>query len=63
MKKIVLIACSSKKRKEKALVKDIYISALFKYSYEYAQKLNPDNIFVLSAKYGLLETETGNRTI
>jgi len=55
MKNIVLIACSSKKKKEKSLVIDIYISTLFKYSYEYAKKLNPDKIFVLSAKYGLLE--------
>ncbi len=32
MKKIVLIACSSKKRTEKSMAKDLYISPLFKYS-------------------------------
>jgi len=57
MKKIVLISCVKKKRKNPAKAKDLYISDLFKKSYRYAQLLKPDNIFILSAKYGLLEPE------
>ena len=38
----------------KAQAKDMYISNLFKYSLKYAQKSNPDKIFILSAKYHLL---------
>ncbi len=53
-KRIVLISCVTKKLKVRAKVKDLYVSPLFKKSLAYAQKLQPDEIFVLSAKYGLL---------
>jgi cytoplasmic iron level regulating protein YaaA (DUF328/UPF0246 family) len=33
----------------------MYISPLFKSAYKYAMKLGADKIFILSAKYGLLE--------
>lgn len=58
MKKIVLISCVSKKVSRKAKAKDLYISPLFVGNLRYARSLKPDNIFVLSAKYGLLELET-----
>lgn len=55
MKKcIVLISCVSKKLTHRAKAKDLYISTLFKLNLKYAEKLNPDDIFILSAKYGLL---------
>ncbi len=54
MKKIILISCVSKKLKNKARAEDLYISDLFKLSLEYARKQKPDDIFILSAKYGLL---------
>lgn len=54
MKKIVLISCSSKKFSYLSKAKDLYTSSLFKYSLRYAQFLKPNNIFILSAKYGLL---------
>ena len=54
MAKIVLISCVSKKLDHKAQAKDMYTSSLFKYSLKYAQKLNLDKIFILSAKYHLL---------
>lgn len=57
MKRIILISCVKDKLKTPAKAKDLYISDLFKKSYRYAQLLNPDNIFILSAKYGLLEPE------
>ncbi len=57
MKKIVLITCASKKQNKKLKAKEIYVSPLFKFNLAYAKKLNPDQIFILSAKYGLLDLE------
>lgn len=59
--KIALISCVSKKQEladgEKVKAIDLYISPLFKMAYNYAQKLNVDKIFILSAKHGLLSPE------
>lgn len=52
---VVLISCVSKKRCVKSMAKEMYISPLFKGAYKYAKKINADKIFILSAKYGLLE--------
>ncbi len=57
MKKIVLISCVSKKRPVKSKARDLYISPLFKKNLEYALKLKPDQIFILSAKYGLVSLD------
>lgn len=57
MAKIVLISCVSKKLPYKAKAKELYVSTLFKYNLKYAKSLNPDKIFVLSAKYGLVDLE------
>lgn len=57
MKMIVLISCVRQKRQHRAKVKDIYTSTLFKLSLKYARKLEPDHIFILSAKHGLLPLE------
>jgi len=57
MAKIVLISCVSKKLTYKAKAKELYVSTLFKYNLKYAKSLNPDKIFVLSAKYGLVNLE------
>ncbi len=57
MKKIVLISCVSKKRPTKSKARDLYISPLFRKNLEYALKLKPDQIFILSAKYGLVSLE------
>ena len=54
MKKIVLISCVSKKLEKPSTAEDLYISPLFKKNLQYAKSLNPDQIFILSAKYGLL---------
>jgi len=66
-KKIVLISCASKKLAYKSKAKDLYISTLFRISFAYAKKLKPDKIFILSAKYGLLnlndEIATYNETL
>jgi len=57
MSKIVLVSCASKKLSSPSKAKDLYISPLFKKQLAYAQTLYPDKLFILSAKYGLLETE------
>ncbi|MBU0923283.1 hypothetical protein KKG81_00245 [bacterium] len=54
IKKIVLISCVSKKLHHKSKAEDLYISSLFKKGLEYAKLLQPDKIFILSAKYGLV---------
>jgi len=57
MKRVVLISCVSKKLPHAALAKDLYVSALFQFCLGYARTLEPDNIFILSAKYGLVDLE------
>ena len=52
--KIVLISCVSKKRSIKTSAEEMYISPWFKLALKYAKSLNHDRIFILSAKYGLL---------
>ena len=54
MAKVVLISCVSKKLHYKSKAQDLYVSSLFKKNLQYAKSLNADNIFILSAKYGLL---------
>lgn len=54
MKTIVLISCGSKKLDKKAAAHDLYTSPLFRKSLSYALSLNPDKIFILSAKHHLL---------
>jgi len=54
MAKIVLISCVSKKLNHKSKAQDLYVSPLFQKNLRYAKSLNPDKIFILSAKYGLL---------
>jgi len=52
--KVGLVACCSKKLENKSLAKELYQNTLFKSSMEYLNK-RCDNIFILSAKHGLLE--------
>jgi hypothetical protein len=58
MKKIVLISCVSQKRTQRSKAKDLYVSVLFKKNLAYARRLNPYAIYILSAKYCLLDLET-----
>ncbi len=57
MARIVLISCAKTKLSQKSKAKDLYVSPLFRYSLQYAKSLSPDMIFILSAKYGLLDLE------
>lgn len=54
---IVFLSCVKTKRDTPCAAKDMYISPLFRYSYQYAKSLNPRKIYILSAKYGLLEPD------
>jgi hypothetical protein len=56
-KKIILIACVSKKGDKKAKAKDLYTSQLFKSSLAYANKQKPDKIYILSALHHLLDPD------
>lgn len=56
---IIFIACTKKKQDHPCKAKEIYrASALFRKAWDYAESLNPDAIYILSAKYGLLDPET-----
>ena len=58
MQRIVLISCVATKLHHKAPARDLYISDLFKKSMTYTESLEPDKIFILSAKYHLLNLDT-----
>lgn len=57
MRRIILLSCVSKKRDFKTTAANLYDSTLFKYAFRYAKSFNPDKIYILSALYGLLETD------
>jgi hypothetical protein len=53
-RKIFLLSCVKSKQPFRTRAADLYTSALFKKMLRYAQCNKPDEIFILSAKYGLL---------
>src|SRR3989338_6361508 len=57
MMRVAFISCAKDKQKGRHKAKDIYISNLFKLSLEYASR-DFDKVFILSAKFGVLELET-----
>ena len=54
---IVLISCVRKKLPHKAKARDLYISPLFRMQLKYAQQFLPQKVFILSAKYGLVQLD------
>jgi hypothetical protein len=58
MKTVVLISCVSKKLSKKARAADLYISTLFKLNLKFAKSFGTNNIFILSAKHGLIDLDT-----
>lgn len=53
---IVFISCVKNKNEYPCTARDMYVSDLFKKSLSYAESLTESsNIYILSAKYGLLE--------
>ena len=57
MKKIALIACVSKKLDYKSKAKELYISPLFQKNMVYSKKIGVDKVYILLAKYGLLNLD------
>jgi len=57
MNTIALVSCAKKKRRVRSRAADLYVSTLFRLSNEYAKKLKVDQIWILSAKYGLLHPD------
>ena len=55
METIVLISCCKKKLRPSAPAEKLYQSPKFKKSLEYAKSLNPDAIYILSAKHHVVE--------
>lgn len=57
MAHIVLIGCSKRKAEQCCEAQDLYQGALFKKQLEYAKRLKPDRIFILSAKHHVVELD------
>ncbi len=55
MKRVVLVTCGAKKRTGRHAARDLYVGPYYRACLEYAESLRPDHIFILSAKYGLLD--------
>jgi hypothetical protein len=55
MRTIALISCGKSKRREKAPAQQLYTGALFQKSLAYARRIKSDEIYILSAHYGLVE--------
>ncbi len=54
MRRIVLVACAAPKRSQPSRARDLCTSSHFRKILLYAERLSPDEIYILSAKYGLL---------
>lgn len=57
MQTVVLISCGSQKQSMDAKASELYTGCLFREYLAYANHLCPDDIFILSAKYGLVELD------
>jgi cytoplasmic iron level regulating protein YaaA (DUF328/UPF0246 family) len=57
MKRIVLVTCVAPKLTKAAAAKKIYIGPIFEKLMHYALNIDPDKIFILSGKYGLLHLD------
>ena len=56
---IALISCVSQKASLPCKCKDMYVSPLFKKTWEYNLKVDrPEGVFILSALYGLIKYDT-----
>ena len=54
---IVFVACGAKKRDVTCRAEDMYLGYYFRMNLIYAKKLCPAKIYILSAKYGVLELD------
>lgn len=58
VRNLILISCVSQKRTQAVPARQLYISPLFVKALAYAEQQNPDAIYILSAKYGLVGLDT-----
>ena len=56
MRKVILVGCGKKKKGGSHKAKDLYEGVLFRKTYDYA-KLIGDDIYIISALYGLVNPE------
>jgi hypothetical protein len=54
---VALVSCGKSKRAHRSKAKDLYTGTLFRLSMAYARQLNVDEVYILSAKHGLLDPE------
>lgn len=54
---VVCLSCVKSKRSKPSKARDMYVSALFTKMLAYAESLHPEKIYILSAKYGLLNLD------
>ena len=55
---IIFISCTKKKQDHPCMAKEMYqASQWFRGGWKYAESLHPDEIYILSAKYGLLRPD------
>jgi hypothetical protein len=57
MTQIALIACASQKLSHRAKASELYTSTLFRLNLQYATCRQVDQVYILSAKHGLLSPE------
>jgi len=55
--KILLISCGKNKTELPKQAMLLYTGALFKLQLQHAKEQNPDRLYIMSAKYGLLELD------
>jgi cytoplasmic iron level regulating protein YaaA (DUF328/UPF0246 family) len=54
---VVLLSCVKSKRDHRCRARDMYTSPLFQKMMAYAERLHPTRLFIMSAKYGLLNPD------
>ena len=57
MKRIAFIGCSKRKKSSPCIAEKLYQGELFKKSLQYCQQEKFDEIYILSAKYGVLSLD------
>ena len=57
MKRVILVTCGAKKRPGRHAARDLYIGPYYRACMEYAEDLRANHVFILSAKYGLLDPD------
>ena len=57
MARVIILSDSEKQNKGSMQAKDLFCSNFFKNTYKYASLLNPDYIYIITSKYGIVSQE------